>query len=234
VSIGGNLMGGSVSGADSSDSTGYIYGQSIASVFIGGSIISGKNTGTGTLTGSGSIQAAFDIGQITVNGSLVGNLAVPVIISARGQMSPTTTDVAIAGLSVGGNVAYANILAGYNTSGHGVDGSAGIGDVSVTGSWATSNLVAGVQPGPDGLFGTADDTPIATSTPNILSQIASVTIGGKVFGTPATVNSADHFGFVSQYIISFEVSGVTLPLQPGPHNDSIPLVKTGDVTLLEV
>jgi hypothetical protein len=234
LSIGGDLRGGSVTGTESSDRSGYIQGQRISSVFVGGSIISGSNTGTGTLTRSGSIRAQNDLGPITVHGSLLGNSTNPVIISARGQAVPTTTDVAISRLTVGGKVTYANILAGYDVDGNPVNGGAQIGVVVVGGDWTASNLVAGVSPGPDGLFGTSDDAKISGGSTGILATIARVVIGGNVVGTPASVNATDHFGFVAEDIGAFSVDGQTLHLHAGPHNDDLALGTTGDVTLLEV
>ena len=116
VKIGGDLRGGNLSnGGMSHDAAGYIQAASIKSVFIGGSIRAGFDfdSGSATLTKTGSIRADNDIGSITVRGSLIstgsGNPSDanfrPVIISARGKASlPATNDVAIGRITIGGSV----------------------------------------------------------------------------------------------------------------------------------
>ena len=92
---------------------------------IKGSIIAGSNTGSGTLTRSGSVRSENNIGTIIVKQNLVGNASNPVIISGRGQaVQSAHKDVAIRRLVVQGDVTYANILAGYDVNGNPVDGSA--------------------------------------------------------------------------------------------------------------
>jgi hypothetical protein len=142
--------------------------------------------------------------------------------------------VVLASLTVHQQVVYTNILAGYETHGLPQDGSAQIGAILVDGNWTASNAVAGAEPGPDMLFGTRDDIRIPFSHAGILSEIASIVIGGVVAGTPSSVNAHDHFGFVAQLIQSLMISGKTIALKPGPHNDVISLGTTGDVTLREI
>jgi hypothetical protein len=250
VSIGGNLVGGSISGSATVnvDGSGYILGVQISSITIGGSIIAGSNTNTGTgstLTHDGSIRAGV-IGSITVNGSLIGNRTNPVIIAAAGT-GGTGSDVAIGSLKVGGRVELANILAGYGPDTNGLtdgsgpitdagDGQASIGTVKVGGDWIQSNLVAGATAGADNLFGTADDTEIGTeTTEDLIARIASILIGGQVLGTPPSVNSTDHYGFVAEDIGSFAVGGTAFSLKAGPSNDGpLAVGATGDVALFEV
>src|SRR5262249_20258637 len=109
-----------------------------------------------------------------------------------------------------------------------------IGPVTVVGDWVASNLVAGVVEGDADGFGDADDARISgpgtTDNPNILSKIASVSIGGVVVGTAAP---GDHFGFEAQQIGPFRVGGVLVPLTAGP--DVVELSPTtGDVTIREL
>src|SRR5260370_9836038 len=153
------------------------------------------------------MRGGKDIGAITVNHDLLGNTTNPVVISARGQAVPTaTTDVAIQSLTVRGLVQYTNILAGYDVDGNPVNGDAQIGDVIVDRDWIASNLVAGVMAGADGLFGTADDAIIPGGSPGIIARINSITINGQVSGTPAAVNSTDHFGIVAEEIGSLRIN----------------------------
>jgi hypothetical protein len=242
VSIGGDVIGGSVfSGGPSVDQAGYIQGQRIASVAIGGSLVSGANNDPThfTLDHSGSIRAENDLGPITVKGSLVGNSTEPVIISAVGQAvlaATATIDAAIAGLTVGGRVQFANILAGYDVNGTAVNGQASIGNVKVGLDWIASNLVAGVAADNNGLFGTSGDKEIGNpeTKEDLLATIAGITIGGQAFGTPADVNNADHFGFVAELVKALSLGGTALPLKAGPHTDNLSVGDTGDLTVVEV
>jgi hypothetical protein len=109
-------------------------------------------------------------------------------------------------------------------------------------------LVAGVATGADGFFGTVDDAKITGGTvhddPNVVSKIDSVVIGGQIFGTPGSVNDGDQFGFVAEWVASFEYDGTTVSLRTGAHNDGFSLFppgdfahsvgSTGDVTVREV
>ncbi len=241
VTIKGNLVGGSISGsgAVSLSHSGYVTGQRIASLVVGGSIVAGSNTSTNgaTLTNSGAVQAVNDIGPITVKGSLEGNSTNPVFITARGQatVSPkATVDLAIASLTVNGRVEMADILAGYDTSGNAVNGNASIGAVKVGLDWIASNIAAGVETGDSSMnFGKATDHEVLPeSNPDLISQIASIVIGGQVLGTPTV--TTDHFGLDAEQIGSFSVGGTSYALKPGPHNDGLqPVGATGDVDLFE-
>lgn len=223
VQITGNLQGGSVSGILSIGNSGYIFGSRITSVSITGSLISGTISGTGKLFNSGAIRATYDIGSINV-GNLVGNSTNPVVISARGQNPATltaksTTDLAIASITVGsavksGNVSFTNILAGYDPSSVGVNAAAQIGAVTVHGNWTASNLVAGVAAGPDGYFGTADDTVLSkTDAPNVLSQIGPILITGTVSGNSSS--STAHFGIVAQKVTSLTIGTKVITVTVG-------------------
>ena len=116
-----DVVGGSYSGTSNLDATGLVWSfKRIASVTINGSIISGTNSGTGTLTRSGGVLAGDDIGSLTVKNDLIGNNAngsvSRVVILARGKAVPTaTSNLAIGKVSIGGDVNFAEILAGYDT-----------------------------------------------------------------------------------------------------------------------
>ncbi len=249
VTIGHDLTGGSITLSDSLDRSGYIESSAgqIVSVTIGGSIISGLDGSSGVLTRNASIRAANDIGSLVVAGSIIGHGDTgsggsPVVISARGRLTPTaTTDLAIGSITVGtvadgGRVEFANILAGYNTALTGVNADAQIGAVLVRGDWAASNLVAGASNSGFPSFGDANDAKITggTDTVGILSRIASITINGQVFGTPASVNSTDHYGFVAEQIGSLTIGTILTALAAGPHNDNLAVGETSDMKLHEV
>jgi hypothetical protein len=169
-----------------------------------------------------------------------------VFITAVGQASlapGARSDVAIASLSVGGKVQYADILAGYDENLNGVNGQASIGPVTVGKDWIASNLIAGASGNNDTTTVAADtnfggtgsiNLPPAFPKANLTAAIAGIIIDGAVLGTPAFVNNQDQFGFVAQEIAAFSVGGVAFKLNPGPGNDNLPVGDTGDVNLLEV
>jgi hypothetical protein len=243
VKIGHDLTGGNITGSASLDGAGAILASGrIASVTIGGSIVSGIDNSSGSLTRDATIRAGNDIGSLVVKGSIFGNVtangASPVIISARGQaVQGKTTDLAFGKISIGGGVQYANILAGYDINLNDLNGDAQIGAVTVGGDWAASNLVAGVKnfdvPA-NTQFGNIADASIGAGNANISATIASVTIGGQVFGTPNSTNNTDHFGFVAQQVDAVKIGGVAIALKAGAHNDSLDVGETTDVTVHEV
>jgi hypothetical protein len=252
VKIARDLVGGSIGGTTASvDSSGLIKSVgSIGSITIGGSIISGTDTSTAanaTLTNNASIRAALNIGSITVGGSLIGNpdggsgnAASPVIISAAGPAVPVgSKDLAFGTITIGGRVEDAEILAGYNATLTGVNADAQIGPVKVGGDWIASDLVAGAT-NPDvpatgafPNFGDGSDVKLSgagvTDNPSIISKIASVTIGGAVFGTPASFSITDSYGFVAESIGTFRVGGVSIAIPTG--NTLLAVGETGDVAI---
>jgi hypothetical protein len=247
VRIGHDLIGGSISGtATNLNASGFIGATGrIASVTIGGSIISGIDTSTnGELLNNATIRAGDDIGFLTVTGSLIGNSNPdgdsPVIISARGKhtvVAGATSDLAIGRVTIGGRVEFAKILAGYDTGLAPKNTDAQIGAVTIGGDWIASSIVAGVVDGGNG-FGNSLDAKITggTDTPGIVSKIGSITIGGLALGTPNSLNSSDSFGFVAQQIGSSKIGGFGIPLAAGVANDLAGLFVgvTGDLEVLKV
>jgi hypothetical protein len=244
VTIDRDFVGGSISGTNATlDKSGFIQslGGRIASVSIGGSIISGADTSTaGSLTSNASIRAEDDVGSVTVTGSLIGNSNAngdsPVIISARGQaVQGTTTDVAIGKVKIGGRVENARILAGYDINLTPKNADAQIGAVSVGGDWVGSSIAAGVVDGGNG-FGNVNDVRISgagtTDSASIVSRITSIAIKGLVYGTPGA--AADHFGFVAQQIGSFKALGITVTLTAATDAPLELALTTGDMTVREV
>ena len=234
VNIRGDLIGGSMHGNGVTlTGSGFISSDHrIASVTVGGSIIAGHRGPGDTLVNSGAIRAGDDRGPVLVKGSILGNTSNPVSITARGQAAPTgTSDVAMANLTVGGQVTFASILAGYDTAPTPINnGNAQIGAVKVGGDWIASNLVAGVQDnGADG-FGNGNEIIIGGGAS--IAKIASIVIGGSVAGTGP---SGDNYGFESHEIGSFQAAGSIAPLTAGPSGDVVALSPaTGDVTIREI
>jgi hypothetical protein len=237
VKVGGDLRGGSIGGTDATvDASGIILSnQHIASVTIGGSIITGIDDSTaGSLTDNASVRAGYDIGSLTVKGSLVGNASpngvTLVTIAAVGQSAPTaTTNLAIGKISIGGFVKRVEILAGYDISLTATNGNAQIGAVTVGGDWIASSIAAGTQnTGGPGHFGDGNDSIIGGGAS--IAKIASITIGGIVSGSGL---AGEHFGFVSHTVGPFASLGFTAPAISAPNTITLPTV-TGDVTIVAV
>jgi hypothetical protein len=244
VKIARDLIGGSISGTQASlFDSGYIAGNRIASVFVGGSIIAGLDDSTaGALFKNASIRVNDDIGAITVKGSLVGRTNdrgdSMVIIQARGQktlLPDAASDTAIGRLNIGGEVRKALILAGFDSNLNPANADASVGAVKVGRNWTASSLVAGARDsGADG-FGISDALQTTSDDMAFIASIASIKIKGVVNGTAA---ATDHFGFVAQQIGSFKSLRFTAPLHAGPPPGTVDIIelapRTTDVTIREV
>lgn len=235
--ITGSLIGGDATGATNTSESGYVEAQDIGTITIRGDIIAGSAIGTGSIENSGAIRSNNAIKSLVVGGGIIGNPDNPVIVSAVGAVHPTrTTDLAIGSIQVGGGIARANILAGFDVLDNPVNADAQIGTIRVRDDVQTSNLVAGSEAGSDGFFGTADDVPI--SGPNdreaVIARIGKIIVGGSVNGSIA---GSDAFGFVANQIGALRIDGRPVSLRPGPFNDTTPILiaeSTGDVFVQEV
>jgi cytoskeletal protein CcmA (bactofilin family) len=231
VKIDGDVLGGSARGASVSY-TGYIEGDRIKSIFIGGSIVSGSDNDFAgiTLDGSGSIRANVDIGSITVKGNLTGNLTEDesnVVISARGQpgLSATAkTDLTIGKITIGGSMTQAKILAGYSGFLVPLNADAQIGAVVISGDMVSSSILAGVSD-TDGIIGDANDAKpsgagVKDNADNLgaVSKIGRVIIKGSALGT-APLNDAALFGIEAQQIRTIKLGGAKVALKAGASND---------------
>ena len=254
VTIGKNLQGGSAL------ATGVIYAINIGKVDINGSILGGKSSesgvirsvqdiasvavqgsirsGTGaTLQGSGAIVAGEVLGSVIVGRDLFGNSVNPVLIVAGANPdAQETIDLAISNVTVGGDVRFSQILAGFELPSDGstapvpADADASIGTIAVRSDWLASSAVAGaVDFGAPG-WGSGDFLQGGENSA-LIAQIKSIAIDGRVSGTIA---SGDHYGFVAQQLLRITIGDSRLRLANGPSNDSINLVRTNDVRALEV
>jgi hypothetical protein len=177
----------------------------IASVTVNGSSV------------GGSIRAGDDIGAVTFKGDIdtVG-------VVARGQATPgATTDLAIGKITVLGNAISSRFRAGYDTLDSfyttltPVNPDAQIGSVFVKGNWTTGDILAGVVDGGDAGFGTEGDVKISgTDNPKIISQIASIVIGGNVTGA---AGGTPHFGFTAQKLGAVKVGATALHFTSAPN-----------------
>jgi len=190
-------------------------------VTIGGSIVSGSETGGGTLTFSGAIQAGQTLGAVKVLGSILGTATQTVVISGAGLAAPTTKtqDLAVRSVAVAGSATYAMIEGGYDLDGNAFSGDAQIGAVTIGGDLIASDIIAGVKSA-SAVFGNATDTlidrPGTAPTDGILASIASIVVGGQIEGGGV---SGDIFGIEAQLIGSIKTGGLSLSLKAGPGND---------------
>lgn len=243
VKIGRDVVGGSITGTagDVLYSGTIRSGARLASVTVGGSIRAGVDHSTGgALILNASIIAGNDIGSLTVGGSIVGsedpNGNTVVTIGARGQATPGAfSDLAIGKVTVGDSVERTLIIAGYIfvpglTP---TNGDASIGPVKVGRDWIASDLIAGASKTTE--WGLASNTALGGGNASLAATIASITIGGGVTGTPDSVSSTDHYGFVAQQIGSFKEGGIVLAPRIAATDLPIELSRlTGDVTVREV
>lgn len=219
VTIGGNLKGGPA------DYSGRVISRfgSIGRVFVGGTISSGIGFE------SGAIAAGNNLGNVVVQGNILGTPINRVVIEAGGAVGTAR----IGNITVAGHVTFTDILAGY-ADGYFRDrtnADARIGRVTVGGDWIGSNLVAGVDVGPDELFGTADDASQVDGS-DFVSKIGAITIGGIATGTPG---GADRFGIVAEKVKSLSINGAVVALNPGLVNDLfVPIGSTSDFVLTEL
>jgi hypothetical protein len=208
---------------------------------IGNVSVGGDFVGTNSL----GIIAGVRLGAVTIGGDLFSlSSATPVFITAVGKLGSTVASeqLAIASLTVKGNVQHAWILAGYGqtetVSGAmgPINGDASIGAVTIgtgvagTGNWLSSNLVAGVEdkvsPNNDG-FGSDDLLITAYNDPKLTARIASVVIRGTVSTDVPDV----HFGITAQQIGSATVSGIKRTLTSAI---DAPVDLGGNTSLVEV
>lgn len=206
VTIGGAFISASGAGIINSNS-------GIGAVKVGGSMLGGR-----LLAQSGAI------GAISIGGDLVGPAFVDAI-QAFGQVTAPTkgVDLAVKSLAVRGTIENATINLGL-----GQNADASIGAVSAGRGWMASSLAAGVASGLDGFFGTTDDVTagINRDQQNLFSTIASITITGQAFGTPAT---GDSFGIVAEQINAAKIGAATLKLDKGQRDpgDRFAIAPTG-------
>lgn len=217
---------GDVVGAVGAD-TGIVFaGGDIANVTIGGSVFSGNGVG------SGSIRSGAVLGPVKVSGDLVGSQAHPVYITAKGLlMAPVgSSPVAMKSVTVLGSAHFASLVAGISAFSFApMNGDAGIGSVKIGADAIGVRIAAGTGAGGDGILGTSDDSFLGGGNPNVLSTIASITVGGQVAGTPSGMSGTDGYAFIAQKIGSVKIAG-NPPLLP-PAGATIGIGPTHDVTI---
>jgi hypothetical protein len=214
------------------------FSTNIAAQTIGRVIIRGDVAGLIGAATAGLIDSAGSIGSITIEGSVIGSAsrtgiasggsigtvkvahevrsldpAHPVTISALGDVSPPSDDVApaIARLSVGGDLINAQILAGYARDLRPSNPDANIGVVHIGGDLRTSSIVAGVVDATANGFGNGDELISGDRTPALFARIAQITISGSVAGSNAR---NDHFAIIAQQLGQLTIARRTIQLTP--------------------
>ncbi len=230
VTVNGDIAGTDLSGADDFDATGYVYAGRMASLTVNGSLLAGENTTANQALRTGFIEAANDIGTLTISGNVVGRNDKPARITARGSAAPTAnSDLAIGRVMIGGRVDNAVIAVGAGTN-----GDAQIGPVTIGGDFVASSIAAGIGAGPDGYFGSADDVKFNTKdVAGLSSKIGNVTIGGQAKGTVVNVSATDSYGITAEHILGFKVGGAAHAMQAGPVNDAFNFGYTTDFMVRE-
>ncbi|HEV7402118.1 MAG TPA: autotransporter-associated beta strand repeat-containing protein [Chthoniobacteraceae bacterium] len=228
-------------GSLTSHFTGKLGRLTVKSSIHGATLLGSTTIGPVSVLGSflgGELSAGADLGAVNIRGNIVGTTASPVVISAFGKaIAPKKgIDLAIASLTVGGEVESLRVLAGYDLTLTGKNADASIGAITVGADWRASTVLAGVSAGADGLDGTIDDAKLNVAgmrdTVGIFSQIASITIKGQAFGTLA---GGDSFGIVAEQIGRAKVGAVTLPFKRGSRTagDFFAIGATGDFAIGE-
>jgi hypothetical protein len=211
--VGGSIVGGSITGTAAMQGSGVVLVHNAGKLLVKGGIIAGDDNSSGGLYNSGAIAASGSIGALTVKGSITGSATHRAGISAAGPgTAPAggTQELAIAKITIGGNVTRAEITAGFDNTGFGADfdGDSSIGSVLVKGDWSASSISAGVKDVNGNGYGNMDDVAIVPGNDGaIASRIASIIIGGSVSGSGA---AGDHFAFVAQEIGIVRIGGGTV------------------------
>jgi len=235
IFVGRSIFGGSASGNQPLIDAGFVGAQQIGSLTVGGSIYAGTDNTSGQFSGNGAVNAGFDIGSVTVNGSLVGNSTNRAVISAYGQPNPVAGhDVAIGSVTIKGDADQALILAGVDYNQNPLNADAQIGTVTIGGDWIMSSVAAGVTPVAPGFYGFLDakmSGPNVKDNASFSSKIKSVTIAGQALGSPGGL---DFYGFVAEEVGAVRIGGTPLHLTAGAHDDNLIFGPTGDDFVHEV
>lgn len=232
VAVGGDIrnVGSTSETSDYSQGAGSIAGSRLGAVEIGGSIIGAEIADGETPVHSYAVFAKAKLNVLDVAGSIDGNATNLLVISAGAQpLSGYAAPPGLGTLSVGGNVSYTNVNAGYWSGAEpAYNPDARIGRVLIEGDLSVSSITAGIHPGADLVFGTDDDY-AGPGELTARSQIASIIVGGQVTGTNI---GGDVFTVSAQRILSMRVGGVPVPLTSAL--DTIQLApNTSDVLLRE-
>lgn len=195
------IIGGNIESNAGTDLPATIFAKNLGSVRIKGDII----TGEASVGASYEIRAASSIGQVIVDGSLIGNADNTAKIFAND----------IGSVLVKKDAQYAEIVAtsGFN----------GMKSLTVNGSWVGSRFAMNTQPGADTIYGTHDDVQGG------IASVAKIIIKGQVTGT---FGGTDSFRIYAGKIGSAVISGNKLTFGAGVQSYNFSI--TGDVIIADV
>lgn len=232
LTINGDIRGGNAFGTASLSNSGYLSVVAAQSITVGGNLIAGIDGTSGTYEYNGAIVATHDIRNLTIRGNIVGNSSNPFLISAFGQESPRgRTDLAFGTISITGNVTRAKILAGVNPRGTRFNADAQVRELTVGGSWTASDFLVGVYHAGSGIYRKYAGSGVKDSS-TVTSSVGRISITGSINGTSS---AGDHYGLVSEHILSFTRGTTPFPMTTGQSNDNRLLDTVfADVRLLEV
>jgi hypothetical protein len=186
-------------------------------ILVGGDLRSDDASNAG-------IFAQSTIGTLDVAGNMVGAANAPVTVTVGGAINPKTAQVrALGSVTIQGDAAFAQFLAGYDSARQPINADAAIGKITIGGNLRASDIVAGATAGPNHLFGDADDEAIAGGNA-VIARIARIQIGISVNGTELI--AGDHFGIVAENVGSMRIGSARINLSDGLTFDG-----TDDVTL---
>jgi hypothetical protein len=218
----GDLRGGAGQGSGSISAQ--AEGISIGTLQIDGSVVGGESGVTGIFAGG-------VIDTVAIRGDLSGTATAKVRIGVAGYRddSVSRTRLTVGSLEIGGDVEYAEILAGdvsfFSPQYHPIT----IGKVHVQGDWIASTLAAAVEDSTGDGYG-RNDGPLFTFGPALTSRIASVIIDGAATGSPET---GDHFGITAGTIKQAFIHGARVPTTAGM-DDILLDPSNGDFRLVEI
>lgn len=165
------------------------------------------------------IYSDGQLGPVKI-GAVTSSSNAPVNIVAKGKVNPVTgaDALAIASVTVTRGVHGAHILAGYDSALIALNPDVQIGAIKIGNNWTASSVSAGISSGTDAYFGNESagverviqPSGIYSNNAAIRSKIASITVGGSVFGSVA---AGDAFGFFAQEIGPVKLGGVMLEMQ---------------------
>ena len=161
-----------------------------------------------------AVVAAGAIRNVTISGSLTSDdPAEPSVMTALASVANgrPASAVGMGSFTVKGNVLNALVLIGYDSNFVAKNSDAKVGSINVTGTWTASSFAVGIDDITDNGFG-RNDRPIfggTDTTPEIISSIARITIGGIAQGNG---DPLAHFGITAQYIGNAKIAGLKIPL----------------------
>ena len=106
-----------------------------------------------------------------------------------------------------------------------------VGRVLVKGDWIASSLAVGIVDATNDGFGRNDTVIAGDTTPDVLSQIASVVIKGTATGSNT---AGDHYGITAQSIGKLSIAGTSVDLDKDAIDDILLDETNNDFRVIEI